>query len=176
MNGNDLKRRPQLLLFISQLSSDMSIEDNFNQSFGEDYQHMEQELRNYVSKYLFTSVVTTFRDGFEFDKETVVTPLPEAEKLGYLGDLLVGVKRFNDAESTFRKALQIDPKYGPAKITLSWVLGFQSREPESDEILASALNDDPKDYRTCYHLGVFQYGRGKYDEALKLFMRSLEDR
>ncbi len=174
MNGNELKRRPQLIRFINQLAADAPLDENFRQSFGEDYGQMEQELRSYVSKFLFPVMNTTFLNGFTFDKQATVTPLTEPQKFAYLGDLLAGVRRFKDAEEKLRKAIQSEPTFGPAKISLAQVLAAQDRYPEAEEVLASALKDDSKDYRTSYYLGSFLYERKQYDEALKSFQKSLE--
>ncbi len=174
MNGNELKRRPQLIRFMNQLSTDAPLDENFRQSFGEDYGQMEQELRSYVSRFVFTVRNTVFLNGFTFDKQMTVTPLTEPQKFAYLGDLLAGVGRFKDAEEKLRKAIQIEPTFGPAKISLAQVLAAQDRYPEAEEVLVSASKDSSKDYRTSYYLGLFLYGRRQFDEALKSFQKSLE--
>jgi tetratricopeptide (TPR) repeat protein len=176
MNGNELKRRPQLIRFINQLSTDAPLDENFRQSFGQDYGQMEQELRSYVAKFLFPVMNTKFLNGFTFDKQTTVTPLTEPQKFAYLGDLLAGVRRFKDAEEKLRKAIQSDPTFGPAKVSLAQVLAAQDRYPEAEEVLTSALKDGSKDYLTSYYLGVYLYQSRKYDEALTSFQKSLEYR
>jgi predicted Zn-dependent protease len=173
MNGNDLKRRPQLVKFLSQLSSDIPLEDNFKQSFGTDYAGMEEELRNYVSKFLFPAVVSKFTEKFQVAGGFQVGPIPEAAVQQQLGELLLNNGRFEEAEERLQKALSLDPAFAPSKVSLALLRQSQRRPEEAASLLQEAVKADPQNYLAHYYLGISLAAAGKNEEAIQSLKQSI---
>jgi len=48
------------------------------------------------------------------------------------------------------------------------------RDDQTVRILNEQLKEDPKNFRSLYHLGLYYMGRGKFKEAIKYFNQSLK--
>ena len=92
-----------------------------------------------------------------------------AEAQAALGRFYAANRRTPEAEAAYRRALSVDPKYGPALLDLAQVqLGAgQKEDAEKSLIELSSLPD--RQYRHLH--AVFLFEQGKYDEALKDFER-----
>jgi tetratricopeptide (TPR) repeat protein len=173
MNGNELKRRPQLVKFLSQLSSDIPLEESFKQSFGTDYAGMEEELRNYVSKFLFPTMVSKFTEKFQVAGGFQVGPMPEAAVQQQLGELLLSNGRLEEAEARLHKALSLDPANTPSRVSLALLRARQRRSEEAISLLREAVKADARNYLAHYYLGIFLAEAGKNDEAIQSLKQSI---
>lgn len=171
MFGNGGKRQPQLLRYISQLSSGLSPEENFRQSFETDYKTMEGELRSYISKFLFPAADLPFQQQ-EFVKEMQSAPLTEAEACYYLGDLQARGSRLKEAEEYLQKSISLDANLAASRISLSRVRFRQQRLDEAKKLNREAITLDPKNY-----LGHLYYARAlaedkQYEEAVNHYKQA----
>jgi Flp pilus assembly protein TadD len=173
MIGNEGKRKDQLTRFINQLNSEMSIEENFRQSFQADYQTIEKELETYVRKYTFPVLTVTFNQQVDFAKEMQSAPLSEAETQYYLGDLLLQTARYDDAETRLQKALALEPGFAPAVTSLAILRLRQKRPAEARALLQSAIKTDPKNYLAHYYYAGLLGQQRQYEEAVSLFRQAI---
>jgi tetratricopeptide (TPR) repeat protein len=167
MLGKGGQRQPQLNRFISQLNSELSLEENFRQSFQTDYKGMEAELRAYISKFLFPAVEYTFTAPLAVAKEAQSATLTEAEVQYHLGDLLLHSNRLDEAEEHLQKSVALDAHFAPSQVALGILRLRQRRLPEARQQLQAALALDPRNY-----LGHFYYAQtlslnDQSDEAIK---------
>jgi len=173
MLGNNSKRQPQLIRYISQMNSGMSAEENFRQSFQTDYKTMEDELRAYIRRFLFPVLDATFKE-LDFVKEIQSAPLTEAEAHYYMGDLLARGFRLKEAEEHLQKAIELDPRHAPSLIALSTVRFLQGRRPDGKKLLEEAISLDPKNY-----LGYLSYAdllveESQFEEAIKFYKQAAQ--
>ena len=101
------------------------------------------------------------------------------ESLSYsmIGELLVNLNRFDEAEESFGRALEIDPSSDNELRILS-VLGRasweQGRLQEAEKYFRRSLELDPLNREALKHLGGSYFKQKRYREALDLYRTLLE--
>ena len=95
--------------------------------------------------------------------------------LGYahLGRLLRRKGFTNESSAAYRSAIQLSVDV-PTMILVADVMQSQQKYVESEQLLRSALRDDPKNPTALYLLGRALTTRGNYDEAEKVLKKSAQ--
>jgi len=97
---------------------------------------------------------------------------PEAHhNLGLLSQQL---GRASDAETEFKKALEIDPDFVPASVTLADLYRATGRDGDAEKILRAALTRQPDAGAVHHALGLWLVRAGRRDEALVELKRAAE--
>lgn len=156
LNGSkDGRRFPQLSDFLGRLAAGTPRDEAFKQAFQADYQTIEQELRQYVSKFAFrvmegrASAATAGQDPKTLQTE----PLTEIESQVFLGNLQQRVGRAEEAAERLEKAMRVDATYAPGLVALATVRMRQDRPAEAESLINDAIKSDASNY-----LGHFYYG------------------
>lgn len=82
-------------------------------------------------------------------------------------------KRIADAETLYRRVVELLPESPGARNNLGFNLLLQGRPADAAPILSSALSFDPKNARILGNLATAHLLRGDEDKALTLFRRSV---
>ena len=80
---------------------------------------------------------------------------------------------YNGAESEYRRAIELNPKYAPAYYRYSFLLLFTGRLEEALAEGRKALELEPFSLFYNHHLGLTHYYARHYDTAILLFERTL---
>ena len=173
MVGNNSKRQAQLSRFISQLNSDIPLEENFRQSFQADFKTIEKELEQYIRRFTFPALVGTLAKDLEFTKETRSSQMAEAEVQYYLGELLIRLGQLEEAEERLQNSVKLDANFAPGRISLAVLRLRQNRPAEAKELLQAALAGDPKN-----HLGHYYYAETlrlnrQFEEAINAYRQAI---
>lgn len=118
MLGNQRKRQPQLVRYLNLLASGKPVEESFREAFETDYGAIEKEVKGYISRNSYPATVFSLEKKLEFEREMQVEPVTEAETQFYLGDLLLHLRRTDEAEAYLKQALSLDPKLASAHASL----------------------------------------------------------
>ena len=89
-----------------------------------------------------------------------------------LGLLYTRLRKYDQAESAYRQALQLDSTYIPAYINLADLYRSQGKEQEALDILLQAQQVDEKSAAVAHALGLHDVRAGKLDRALQLLKRA----
>lgn len=173
MLGNGGKRQAQLARFIDQLRS-VPLEENFRASFGVTYDQMERELDSYLQKTSYPMVEFTLRKQLDFDKEAQSAGISEAEAKYYEGELLARLRQFDEAESYFQKALELDPKLAAPQVALGMVRYQQGRRADAQKLFEQAIANDPQNYLAYNYYALVLAWEGKWDEAVKAYKTAIQ--
>jgi tetratricopeptide (TPR) repeat protein len=95
----------------------------------------------------------------------------DVETVIHLGNLYVGLKRYSDAESKFRAALELEPKSSPALLGLAQTLDAQEK-PEAAEAYRDYLAANPDNPAARSRLIHWLLDQKQYDSALAELDRS----
>jgi len=107
----------------------------------------------------------------------LVQQINKVKKLGYsesdiernLGHLFAEAGIFAKAESHFRKAYRLDPKYLGKIWSLAWFLiDFDINVDEGLELVETTLDSLPNNRRFLLLKGIGKYKQGRYDEAVDI--------
>jgi tetratricopeptide (TPR) repeat protein len=150
MLANDRQREPQLATFLNSLSNGKTIDENFREAFQADPATFERELQDYVRRFTFPAVRFKLQSKIDFDRDVEVTPLTEAQAQAYLGDLLAHMGRDDAAETQLKKAISLDPNFGPSYASLGLLRVRQGKSDEALEFLTRAVEADTTNYMVHY--------------------------
>ena len=90
-----------------------------------------------------------------------------------LGSLQLGTGEAEDAEASFRKALELEPNNAEAHAGLGQALRDQQKLDQAAAELARAIEMDPAYWRFRWDLGIVHYYAGKLDAAVEAVMQAI---
>ena len=90
------------------------------------------------------------------------------------GILDIRFKRFNEAINKFRQAIDLDKEYAEAYFNLGNLLHNLGNFNEAETYLKSAINSNPKYIKAIFILGENYYLQGKFEFAIKNFLKILD--
>ena len=97
---------------------------------------------------------------------------PEANtNLGWLASRMGNLE---EAESHYRRAIELDPTFIPAYVNLADLYRARNRDAAGEELLQSALEDFPDSAELLHALGLTLVRLGRGQEALDRFARAAE--
>src|SRR5882762_896394 len=151
LQGENQKRRPQLARFVDLVRSNITVDDAFQQAFQVSLDAFEKDFRSYVqgAKYMATSV--TFEKKLDFDAQMQSAPITEGEAQGYLGDLLLHTRRFNEAESHLQQALTLSPELPMAEASFGMLRVRQGRLADARQYLEKAVAGNSQNYLAHFY-------------------------
>jgi tetratricopeptide (TPR) repeat protein len=89
-----------------------------------------------------------------------------------LGNLYMRLGRTDEAERSYRLALEIDDRFLPARMNLSVLLNAQGRNEEAERLLREAVRQYPDQASPAYSLGLLLAETGKPEEAVTWLRRA----
>lgn len=108
MLGDKQAHTAQLLEFLELLQKDVPEQEAIMRAFG-DLKALEQKLANYIRSMAFYHYRIPAKLDVTEDQYLVRTLSP-AESLALRGEILVYVKRFDDAKALLKQSLELDPR------------------------------------------------------------------
>lgn len=174
LNGSEDGRRfPQLADFLKRLAAGTPRDEAFKQAFQADYQTIEKELRQYVSKFSFRVLEgnTTAAAGQD-PKLLQAEPLSETESQVSLGNLQLRVGRADEAAERLDKAMRLDASYAPGLIAQATIKMQQDRLTEAESLLNDAVKSDAANYLGHFYHGALLGRQGKYQEAVEHYRKA----
>jgi tetratricopeptide (TPR) repeat protein len=163
IQSNEGVRLPELMRYVNLLGAGVPLEEAFRQAFHTDIESLERELASYVRRFNAPLKVVPFEKRLEFDDEVRSSPLTDAQAQYYLGDLLLHMDRFEEAEARLKQALALDPGLGLAYASLGMLRVEQRRFKEARAYLERASASDPQSYLVHYYY-AFALSRESMDE------------
>jgi len=92
-----------------------------------------------------------------------------------LGNAQMQLGQKEDAESSFRKALELEPGFRDALNNLAWLLFQEKRYPEAESLARRAVAENgPDSYLVLDTLARILAARGACDEAAKTFRQAID--
>jgi tetratricopeptide (TPR) repeat protein len=104
-------------------------------------------------------------EALKIDPNSVDAQFRLGVTLTYMGELDDDAARFAEAETWYRKAVQLKNDFTMAYFNLSNVLEKQGRTAEAIEAMRSAIRSQPNHTEGLYRLGVLLMNAGEFQEA-----------
>ncbi|HEX8283761.1 MAG TPA: tetratricopeptide repeat protein [Pyrinomonadaceae bacterium] len=169
-------RREGLTRFTASLADGQTVEDALRAAFGAGVSEIEVGLAAYVRAGRFRASAEEFARPLDFDARLSARPLAGAETLARLGDLLLHTGRYDEAEGFLTRALELDSKLAPARVSLGALRLRQGRHAEARELLERAAAEDPSDHLAHYHLADALHREGATPGDADLTPKDFEER
>ena len=173
MNGNDQKRQPQLVSFIQLLNSGMQNEEAFQKAFGVDLNSFQNELDNYVRRFLFPVLTVTFKKQLTFEKDMTSEVLSDAQSQYYEGDLLFRLGQLSEAKVFLEKSIALDSKLSESQVSLGVVRMAERQEAEAEKLFKSAIEVDNNNYLAHFYYAGMLAANEKYDDAITHYKQAI---
>ena len=91
-----------------------------------------------------------------------------------LGNLFSDLKRYNEAEIAYRKAIELNPAHATAYYNLGALLGDLKRTDEAEATFRKAIELNPSDAAAYSNLGNTLKDLKRYDEAEAAYRKAIE--
>lgn len=146
--GADGKRRSQFGQLLTSLAKGQAFDDAFADAFQTDYGTLQDEVRDYVRKRSsWPMMKVASRDTIQVDVRAMTTKtLSDAESEFYLGDLLLHLNRFQEAEQHLTAALAKTPNLTEAESSLAILRVRQRRYDDALSLLKKAVDADSRNH------------------------------
>jgi tetratricopeptide (TPR) repeat protein len=173
MNGNAQKRQPQLVNFINFLNSGTPNEEAFQKAFGVDFNTFQNELDNYVRRFLFPVLTITFKQQLNTGKDMTTELLTDAQSQYYQGDLLFRLGERSAARVLLEKSIALDSKLSEAQVSLGLLKLAERQEAEAEKLFKSALEANGNNYLAHYYYAGILAANEKYDDAIAHYKQAI---
>jgi len=152
--GEGGKRQKSFFDFIENRSPERPAVDQFREAFKAEPVEIEAALRGYVKRGSYESEQIDLGARLAFDQSMLAEPLAPAELETYLGDLLWRIRRPEDAEKHFARALELDSDSAFAHKTLGILYFRAQRFSEALRRFERAVSLDGDDFLSQYYYGA----------------------
>ena len=170
------EQRDGLARFTGLLADGATVDDALRRAFGAGVEEIETGLASYVRLARFDASVEEFEHPLDFDAQLRAHPLTEAEASARLGDLLLHTDRDAEAEAYLLRALSLDPRLAPARVSLAALRLRQGRLAEAREQLRVAVEADPQNYLAHYYLADTLNREGASINSDNISVKDFEER
>lgn len=141
----------RLFRFLEMLASGLKVEESLKRAFDLDYATLEEKLFEYVRRGQYATRELAVGGSAAREDELRSAPLTEAEAEFYLGDLLLHVDQFAEAEKRLRRALALDRASARAYTSLGMALVRRQRFSAARQSLRRAVALAPSNYLAHYY-------------------------
>ncbi len=160
--GKDGQRMPQLSKFVDLISTNVPMEQAFQQAFATTFEKMENELHAYIQNDRYPIISGSFTSKVGYDSAMQSAPITEAEAQAYLGDLLLKSDRA-ECEVYLQKALALDPDLAMANASLGLLRVRQGKHEEARKRLERAVAASSQNYLIHYYFAYALSREGMSD-------------
>lgn len=105
--------------------------------------------------------------------QEIVSQKETATAYFYQGTALHQQAKLPEAETAFRKALELDPSYAEARVNLGLILSQQGKFDEAVNEFKQAIRNEPKLAEAHFNLGVTLQAQGQLEPAIAAYREAI---
>jgi tetratricopeptide (TPR) repeat protein len=152
MDGEGGKRRSQFAAFQRLLEEGRPAAESIKGAFQVDASTFQKQFEQYITtQFSLPAYEYTLTDRLTFDSSYKPSLLTEAETQYYFGDLLLHLRRLEDAESYLKKSMALDGKLPGPQASLGMLRMRQGDNAEALSYLKRAAESDSKSHLAHYY-------------------------
>src|SRR5690606_10251390 len=150
IHGSQGNRSEEINQYLTAVLRGATPDAAFKQAFKMEYAQMERDLRKYVAQRTFKALQLTLKEKLAFDELMEARPMAQADANSVLGDLLLGARRYDEAEALLAKALAEDPASLSANTYMGQVKINTRKFAEARKYIDAALKHPDAGYLVHY--------------------------
>ncbi|HSI88044.1 MAG TPA: tetratricopeptide repeat protein [Pyrinomonadaceae bacterium] len=150
LHGKQGNKSEEINQYLSAVLRGATPDAAFKQAFKIEYAQMERDLKNYVEQRSFKGLELTLKEKLSFDEQIEAKPMALADANAVLGDVLLGGRRYDEAEALLAKALEEDPTNLSANTYMSQVKISTRKFNEARGFISAALKHPDAGYLVHY--------------------------
>ena len=151
--GDNSAHMKQVAAFTSLLTSGVLPDAACQKALGLTLPQLEKKLRSYVAQDRLPMAVVTFSNRIAGLSTWPATPLSDAEAHATLGELLLRLRRPDEARAQLDSALALDSGCGPAHESMGRLLAEARQFDQARDHLAAAVAGPGATWLTYYTYG-----------------------
>jgi len=152
--GEDQKFAKNAAAFAAALGNGQSLDAAAHATLGVTGADLEKGLRRYISRNVFLSRRVSFSDRIAKIGAVEPTSIDEADIHATLGDVLIQMRRKEEAQAELGAALALDDAHGPAHASLGMMDVREGRWDASRPHFERAVASRSTNYLCHYYYGV----------------------
>jgi tetratricopeptide (TPR) repeat protein len=146
------KRQGQLTTYLRKYAEGVPSPQAFREAFGVSEIELEKELRKYVSQSIYQSMRYAFEEKVAIDKDWTVDQPGEADGEAAYADLLLALRRPEDAAARAEAAIKLAPDHARAQAVLARVRAAQGQADAAATLIDRAVKAaGDTDYLPAYY-------------------------
>jgi len=145
------QREGQLAKYLQRYADGVPNDRAFQEAFGVTETQLEKELRLYVQQSVYHSSRVRFTDKVAIDRDWQVDQPGDADGQAALADLLLAMRRYDDAGARAEAVLTATPGHPRAQAILGRVRASQGKTDEAMTLLDAAVKAAGDDYLPYYY-------------------------
>jgi tetratricopeptide (TPR) repeat protein len=146
------KRQGQLAIYLQKHADGVPPAQAVREAFGVTEAVLEKELRQYVQQAAYTSMRYTFEDKVAVDKDWTVDQPSDADGQAAYADLLLAMRRSEEAAARAGTALTLTPNHARAQAVLGRIRAADGQADAANTLLAQAVTTAGEtDYLPAYY-------------------------
>ena len=145
------ERRAQLPAFLQKYADGVATAIAVREAFGVSEAQLEKELKQYVQQSFYRSTSYTFPEKVAVDKDWTIDQPSEADGQAALADLLLALRRYDEARARAEAALRAMPTHPRALAVLGRLSAADGQAGEAAALLDRAIAGAPDDYLPPYY-------------------------
>lgn len=161
IHGKGGNRANEINAYLNAIGKGETPEAAFRAAFKTSFEEMEKELRRYVGQSTYKGFQITFKNKLVFDDEIKTEPMSLAAANAYLGDLLLGSGRIEEAEARLAESLAAETDNILANSTMGMAKMRQRKFADAKGFLEKARRAE-----TAGHLVHYRYAYVLSREAM----------
>ncbi|HCA57137.1 MAG TPA: hypothetical protein DEP46_04030, partial [Blastocatellia bacterium] len=161
IHGKGGNRANEINAYLNAIGKGETPESAFRAAFKTSFEEMEKELRRYVGQSAYKGFQITFKNKLVFDDKIKTEPMSLAAANAYLGDLLLGSGRIEEAEARLAESLAAEPDNILANSTMGMAKMRQRKFADAKGFLEKARRAE-----TAGHLVHYRYAYVLSREAM----------
>ncbi|MBI4852839.1 MAG: tetratricopeptide repeat protein [Acidobacteria bacterium] len=158
-------RKTQVSKYLKAVANGKSAEEAFKEVFGS-FEEMDLAIRNYVGNKYYQIVKYPLATSIS-DKNFTIEPINEAQTQYYLGNLLLRIGRFEEAEKYFQQAISLDSSLVNGFEGLAFAALKRSNLSQAKEYFKQAITRGSKNYLVYYQYAETLFSSITKDENNK---------
>ncbi len=173
LEGDNEKYHAKFSNFINILSTEkISSDQAFQKAYQVSAAQVEKELDQYIRRFTFPVVDYTLKEKVNWDASFKSAPISKAEEASRLGDLLVVLRRFDEAENKFQEALKLDANFAPAYFSIGKIRLSQKNFTEAKKNFEKSISLSPDDYSGHSYLGKVLWDLRDVEGSLRSYQKA----
>jgi tetratricopeptide (TPR) repeat protein len=145
------RREGQLAKYLQLYADGVPNDRAIAQAFGVTALQLEKELRQYVQQSAYHSTRVRFTDKVAIDRDWQVDQPADADGQAALADLLLAMRRYDEAAARVEAVLATTPGHARAQAILGRVRAAQGKPAEAMTLLDAAVKAAGDDYLPSYY-------------------------
>ena len=158
------QRKGQLATYLQKYADGVPSGQAVREAFGVSESELEKELRRYVSQSIYQSMRYNFEDKVAIDKDWIVDQPSEADGEAANADLLLALRRPEDAAARAEAALKLQPDHARAQAVLGRIRAADGQSDVAANLMDRAVKAaaDTDYLPAFYRARMLLHGEGKH--------------